>query len=850
FGGALSADGRVAAFWSDLAEPVGGTGDGRGGVFVHDRASGTTQMVSVSSDGTPANFLSSLSGLSRDGRLVAFDTPATNLVAGDTNGNFDLFLHDRATGFTSRINVSSDGEQAGEPALSPLLSNARFAVDGRRVYFLNPAHNLALADPDGSFDLVRDRLTGQTARIPYAWPTAPGESAPQLIRVSTDGLTRVYELCLPFAGQPHCRLGVRVDTTDPSRADLTGDGDAGDTLLSVLDAATGSVTPICPAAAVSIAGGAAAFLRPEPAGTTPALSACPTGAGGGADLNGDGDADDQVVHLWSGGAARNLARAATAVSLSEQALAALVAERDEGARDLNGDGDALDDVVQVFAADRWRNLAQAADAVQAGGGVVAFTTPEAGQGNADLNADGDAADRVVQVFEVQGAALANVGQAAEDLVVGASGLVAFRTREASQGNQVLNGDGDGDDDVLQVYDPVTGTVLNTGLAVTPCRLEACDPRAPYRVLSDTVKFLTFESAQGADLNGDGDRNDLVVQVVNVRQACHTGSMAGACHALAAVTAGICTNTAQACAGDATCGGGTCFVPPGGCIRDLHTPCTLEAPDPCNAGEFCQPALGTPGVGTCQRREGACRENADCAAPATCSDGGQTFNRLLDPLKQQNGGAAVFTGAGHCVEDFGTACQDRAACGAGAFCEAGTCRREQGTCARAADCPTGSVCRQDLVQVTADDRDADELPDAFDNCPETPNIMQEDGDGDGVGDACEGAPIATPVATPPRSSEDDGCMVVRPRPVGVVALLGWLLPALVACVVRGLCPRTQKTNNGLRRLNGFDGVGLRNPLNPRNPLLPSAFLGKAWCGLAPPSAGAAPSAPVAPGPAQA
>jgi hypothetical protein len=80
-------------------------------------------------------------------------------------------------------------------------------------------------------------------------------------------------------------------------------------------------------------------------------------------------------------------------------------------------------------------------------------------------------------------------------VVGASGLVAFRTREASQDNQVLHGDGD--DDVLQVYDPSTGRVLNTGLAVTPCMLEACDPRAPYRVLNDTVKFLTFESAQGA-----------------------------------------------------------------------------------------------------------------------------------------------------------------------------------------------------------------------------------------------------------------------------------------------------------------------------------------------------------------
>lgn len=375
FAGALSADGRVVAFWSDLEDPVRGTGDGRGGIFVQDRATGTTAMVSVSSDGTPANFQSRLSALSRDGRLVAFDTPATNLVAGDTNGVFDLFLHDRVTRFTSRINVTSDGQQAGTPSLYPLASQARFGVDGRRVYFLSPADNLAPADGTISSNFVHDRLTGQTARIPFSRPIAEGESAPQLIGISADEQVSAFEVCIPVPGQPNCRFGFRFETADPTRGDLTGDGDAGDIVLSVLDSAPASVTAICPATAVSIANGAAAFLRPESAGTTPALTSCPTGDGGTSDLNGDGDADDQIVHLWSASApTRNLERAATAVALSEHALAALVSEPGDGARDLNGDDDASDDVVQVFVDDRWTNLAQAADAVQAAGAVVAFTT--------------------------------------------------------------------------------------------------------------------------------------------------------------------------------------------------------------------------------------------------------------------------------------------------------------------------------------------------------------------------------------------------------------------------------------------------------------------------------------------
>src|SRR5205814_5175183 len=209
-------------------------------------------------------------------------------------------------------------------------------------------------------------------------------------------------------------------------------------------------------------------------------------------------------------------------------------------------------------------------------------------------------------------------QAAEDFVVGGEPgreLVAFRTRECAQHGSVvsakcpgggtdLNGDGDADDGVLQVYARETGQIINTHQAVTPCRLEACDPRVPYRVGRDTVTFLTFEGDQGQDLDHD-DKIGLVVQVVNVRMVAQTGSMTGACYVLGAVSAGVCTTTAKACAVDADCTPGRCFVPPGGCIKPLGFACDPRKRNPppeCKGnGRFCQPVLVPPGGGECREK---------------------------------------------------------------------------------------------------------------------------------------------------------------------------------------------------------------------------------------------------------
>jgi len=157
---AITADGRFVVFhsWANLAP--GGT-LGNSDVYVHDRQTGITERVSVDSAGTPGSHASLRAAISADGRYVAFDSYASNLVAGDTNGYNDVFVHDRQTGVTERVSVDSTGAQANHFSLSPGIS-----ADGRFVVFDSEASNLVLGDTNGCSDIfVHDRQTGVTERV-------------------------------------------------------------------------------------------------------------------------------------------------------------------------------------------------------------------------------------------------------------------------------------------------------------------------------------------------------------------------------------------------------------------------------------------------------------------------------------------------------------------------------------------------------------------------------------------------------------------------------------------------------------------------------------------------------------
>src|SRR5262249_22172880 len=133
-------------------------------VFVRDLATSTTTRVSVASDGTQANGASTNPAVSADGSLVAFRSLASNLVAGDTNGVADVFVRNRLTGVTERVSVASDGTQGNAQSINPVIS-----ADGRFVAFESTASNLVADDTNLASDIfVHDRVTGVTERVSVA----------------------------------------------------------------------------------------------------------------------------------------------------------------------------------------------------------------------------------------------------------------------------------------------------------------------------------------------------------------------------------------------------------------------------------------------------------------------------------------------------------------------------------------------------------------------------------------------------------------------------------------------------------------------------------------------------------
>ncbi len=213
---AISGDGRFVGFESPATDLVPGDTNERTDIFVHDRDTGALERVNVASDGTEANAHSHNVSLSADGRYVAFDSEAWELIPGDNNERTDIFVYDRTTDTIEKVSQLESGGASNGHSTNPVIS-----ADGTHVAFQTLATNLVDGETDsnGVMDVVVVDLTTDVVErvsVSTAGVQADGESRDPSI--SADGSVVAFESLATnlVANDTNGVLDVFVrDRTDP-----------------------------------------------------------------------------------------------------------------------------------------------------------------------------------------------------------------------------------------------------------------------------------------------------------------------------------------------------------------------------------------------------------------------------------------------------------------------------------------------------------------------------------------------------------------------------------------------------------------------------------------------------------
>ncbi len=230
-GPVLSADGRFLAFTSSADNLIAGDDNAASDVFVADLSAGTIERVSVSGGGFQARGASYNPSISADGRLVSFTSAASNLVRGDHNHVPDVFVHDRTTGATRRVSVSSRGKEQNASVAPPFTQISDLSADGRSVVFDSDAGNLVAGDTNGHTDVFRrNLLTGRTTRVSVSSRRRQGDNDSFAPATSADGRVTVFEsfadnLASPWAPNENV-FAADQSTNTVLNADVTPQGQA------------------------------------------------------------------------------------------------------------------------------------------------------------------------------------------------------------------------------------------------------------------------------------------------------------------------------------------------------------------------------------------------------------------------------------------------------------------------------------------------------------------------------------------------------------------------------------------------------------------------------------------------
>jgi len=522
----ISGDGRFVGFSTSTPGLLPEDSNAVSDVYVYDLVGLTLERVSKTEGGLDGNSDSYMGAISDDGRFVYFSSDATNLVPSvDDNGVRDLFVVDRVENRIERISQGPDGT-AGDDA--SFIQPHSITSDGRFVTFWSRASNLLSPgqDTNGESDVyVFDRLTRSMERISHRFDGSETDDFSVAPTISRDGRFVAFD----------------------SVADLLVPGDNNGVRDVFLYDRVTRTTEWLTEGSSDFIRGATPFVSPD--GRAVSYHAFPfslvesevifEGIAGGPGLNtADTDQSDSVLQVFDATTQSLLPGArvsAQEVHVAGERALILTSEAEEGGSVLNADGDADDVVAQLYdpASDTVTSLqteaaaaslsdslaclvtpagalvawvpgdpipppatGAPADLTTAAAGRCIFRSPEALAG--DLNGDGDSDDAVLQIFTHTGALIANVGHAAEDFVV-TGDLVAFRSCESDQGNLAAPGfnlDGDVEDCVMFAYEISTATLTSTGRAASLCTFPGCDPFfEPYSIVGRTISFVTREADQ-------------------------------------------------------------------------------------------------------------------------------------------------------------------------------------------------------------------------------------------------------------------------------------------------------------------------------------------------------------------
>lgn len=189
----ISRDGRYIAYESAATNLVSTANNSQYQIFVYDTLASTTVHVSKSSAGVQGNASSVFPSINNDGRFVSFTSHASNLVTGDTNGRPDVFHTDVISNVTNRVNVTSSGRQANNTDYWESRVTSAISGDGRYVLFRSDATNLVSRDTNTAYDLfVRDTSARTTSRVSVSDTGAEANSASSMGAISADGRYVVF----------------------------------------------------------------------------------------------------------------------------------------------------------------------------------------------------------------------------------------------------------------------------------------------------------------------------------------------------------------------------------------------------------------------------------------------------------------------------------------------------------------------------------------------------------------------------------------------------------------------------------------------------------------------------------